>query len=65
MGDDGAPEARLVHRTHVLPLVRRGEVSAMGQKVTNEKFALKTLNKEFMIKNNRVDNVYKEKQVLL
>ena len=26
VGDDGAPEARLVHRAHVLPLVRRREV---------------------------------------
>ena len=42
-----------------------GDVYLVKNKVTNEKFALKTLNKEFMIKNNRVDNVYKEKQVLL
>ena len=28
-------------------------------------FAIKTLNKDFMIRNDRVDNVYKERNILL
>lgn len=42
-----------------------GDVYLVENKKTLERFALKTLNKAFMIRNNRVDNVYKEKALLL
>lgn len=42
-----------------------GDVFLVQNKMTGEKFALKILNKDFMIKTERVRNVYQEKQILL
>ena len=42
-----------------------GDVYLVQNKMTGEKFALKILNKEFMIKIDRVNNVYQEKKILL
>ena len=41
-----------------------GDVHLVENKQTKEKFALKSLNKDFMIKMNRIDNVYKEKRLM-
>ena len=41
-----------------------GDVHLVENKQTKERFALKSLNKDFMIKMNRIDNVYKEKRLM-
>ena len=42
-----------------------GDVFLVQKKDTLERFALKILNKDFMVKKNRVSNVYREKEVLI